>query len=110
MERATLDADQVRRALGNLLLNAIEAAPVHSTILISAELEGDKLKLTVHDEGSGPPPEIRNHLFEPFVTGRPEGTGLGLSLVREIANAHGGSAHIADVSSGTSFEILIPWQ
>jgi hypothetical protein len=110
IERATLDADQVRRALDNLLLNAIEAAPVHSTILISAELEGDKLKLIVHDEGTGPPPEIRNHLFEPFVTGRPDGTGLGLSLVREIANAHGGRAHIADVSSGTSFEILIPWQ
>ena len=110
VETATFDAEQIRRALDNLLLNAIEAAPIQSKILISAERLGDTLKLTVHDEGAGPPPEIRDHLFEPFVTGRSEGTGLGLSLVREIANAHGGSARIADAPNGTSFEILIPWQ
>ena len=110
VETAHLDAEQIRRALDNLLLNAIEAAPVHSKILISAERRADTLTLTVHDEGPGPPPEIRDHLFEPFVTGRAEGTGLGLSLVREIANAHGGSAQIADTPTGTSFEILIPWQ
>jgi hypothetical protein len=53
---------------------------------------------------------IRDHLFEPFVTGRADGTGLGLSLVREIANAHGGIARLATTPSGTRFEILIPWQ
>lgn len=107
---ATFDAEQIRRALDNLTLNAIEAAPVHTKIVISAEVQGDQLKLTVHDEGAGPPAAIRAHLFEPFVTGRPEGTGLGLSLVREIANDHGGTARMAVVPSGTSFEILIPWQ
>jgi signal transduction histidine kinase len=105
-----LDAEHIRRALDNLLLNAIEAAPMHSKILISADRHGDHLRLGVHDDGTGPPAAIRDHLFEPFVTGRPEGTGLGLSLVREIANAHGGSAYIADMTSGTSFEILLPWQ
>jgi signal transduction histidine kinase len=109
-ETATLDAEQIRRAVDNLLLNAIEAAPINSAILVSAQLQGDKLKITVHDEGAGPPPTIRDHLFEPFVTGRPDGTGLGLSLVREIANAHGGAARMARDASGTSFEILIPWQ
>jgi len=108
-ETATFDAEQIRRALDNLVLNAIEAAPPHSTIVVSAEVHGDTLCLAVRDEGAGPPPDIRDHLFEPFVTGRPEGTGLGLSLVREIANAHGGIAHCSTIPGGTSFEILIPW-
>jgi signal transduction histidine kinase len=109
-QTANLDAEQIRRALDNLLLNAIEAAPRHSAILVSAQLNGSTLILAVHDEGAGPPSEIRGHLFEPFVTGRPEGTGLGLSLVREIANAHGGTARVVHEANGTSFEILIPWQ
>jgi signal transduction histidine kinase len=107
---ATLDAEQIRRALDNLVLNAIEAAPAHSEILVSAHIEGDTLHLSVHDAGAGPPAAIRDHLFEPFVTGRPDGTGLGLSLVREIANAHGGTARFTSTPSGTSFEIVIPWQ
>ena len=110
VEIATFDADQIRRALDNLVLNAIEAAPLHSKIVISAEPNGDKLRLAVRDEGVGPPPEIRDHLFEPFVTGRPEGTGLGLSLVREIADAHGGTANFTSAADGTSFEMVIPWR
>jgi signal transduction histidine kinase len=107
---ASLDTEQIRRALDNLVLNAIEAAPAHSEILLGAHIEGDTLHLSVHDAGAGPPAEIRDHLFEPFVTGRPDGTGLGLSLVREIANAHGGIARLASTPNGTCFEILIPWQ
>jgi hypothetical protein len=109
-ETARIDAEQIRRALDNLVLNAIEAAPAHSEILLGARIEGDTLHLSVHDAGAGPPAAIRDHLFEPFVTGRPDGTGLGLSLVREIANAHGGIARLASSPSGTCFEIFIPWQ
>jgi signal transduction histidine kinase len=107
---ATFDAEQIRRALDNLVLNAIEAAPKGSQILVAAFIEGDILHLSVRDAGAGPPASIQDHLFEPFVTGRPDGTGLGLSLVREIANAHGGTARFSSDASGTTFEILIPWQ
>jgi signal transduction histidine kinase len=110
VDTATFDAEQIRRALDNLVLNAIEAAPRDSRIVLSTERIGDTLRLAVSDEGAGPPPEIRDHLFEPFVTGRPEGTGLGLSLVREIANAHGGSANLVAATRGTTFEMVIPWQ
>jgi signal transduction histidine kinase len=109
-DTAKLDAGQIRRALDNLVLNAIEAAPTHSEILLSAYIEGDTLYLSAHDAGAGPPAAIRDHLFEPFVTGRPDGTGLGLSLVREIANAHGGMARFVSHTNGTTFEMLIPWQ
>ena len=110
VDTANIDADQIHRALDNLVLNAIEAAPAHSEILLGARIEGDTLHLSVHDAGAGPPGMIRDHLFEPFVTGRADGTGLGLSLVREIANSHGGIARLASPPSGTCFEILIPWQ
>ena len=107
---ANLDGEQIRRALDNLVLNAIEAAPAQSQILVGAHIKGDTLHLSVRDAGAGPPASIRDHLFEPFVTGRSDGTGLGLSLVREIANAHGGSARFESDANGTVFEILIPWQ
>lgn len=110
VDTARIDPEQIRRALGNLLLNAIQAAPAHSAVLVAARLADDKLILSVHDAGGGPPTAIRDHLFEPFVTGRPDGSGLGLSVVREIANAHGGIARIADVPTGTTFEIIVPWQ
>jgi signal transduction histidine kinase len=108
-EDALCDPDQLRRALDNLVLNAIQAAPIGSRILIAVTRESRALILSVHDEGAGPPPEIRDHLFEPFVTGRPDGTGLGLSIVREVAEAHGGTARFACASTGTTFEIVLPW-
>ena len=91
-EEATFDPDQMRRALDNLVLNAIEAAPKGTTILVAARRDRDNLVLSVRDQGPGPPAEIRDQLFEPFVTGRADGTGLGLSIVREVAAAHGGTA------------------
>lgn len=104
------DPDQMRRALDNLVLNAIQAAPAGSHILVAAHHQGETVVLSVHDEGSGPPATVRCHLFEPFVTGRANGTGLGLSVVREVAAAHGGTARLADAAAGTTFEIVVPWQ
>jgi len=91
---ASFDPDQMRRALDNLILNAIEAAPAATGILIAARHDAETLVLSVRDEGAGPPADIRDHLFEPFVTGRAGGTGLGLSIAREVAAAHGGVARL----------------
>jgi signal transduction histidine kinase len=109
-EGARFDPDQMRRALDNLVLNAIQAAPPDSEILVGARHDAESLVLSVRDEGVGPPPDVRDHLFEPFVTGRADGTGLGLSIVREVAVAHGGTAQLANSESGTIFEIIVPWQ
>ncbi len=108
--QAYFDPAQMRGALDNLVRNAIEAAPAKSRIQVAARHEAGNLILSVHDQGEGPPPEIRDDLFEPFVTGRADGTGLGLSIVREVAAAHGGTARLASVESGTTFEIVLPWQ
>jgi signal transduction histidine kinase len=107
---ARFDPELIRRALDNLLSNAIQAAPPESRVELTAEREAHTLVFSVRDEGPGPPPEVRERLFEPFVTGRPDGTGLGLSIVKEVAEAHGGRAGHRTVDSQTLFEILIPWQ
>jgi hypothetical protein len=107
-EPGWFDPEQMRRALDNLVLNAIAAAPTESRIGVAARHGGQQLMLTVRDAGSGPPSAIRDHLFEPFVTARADGTGLGLSIVREVAEAHGGSARLAASTTETIFEIDLP--
>jgi signal transduction histidine kinase len=109
IESARFDPEQIRHALDNLVLNAIQAAPAGSRVRIAAFLQDDCCVLSVQDEGAGPPAGIREHLFEPFVTGRPEGTGLGLSIVREVAEAHRGTVRFVTHDVGTTFEILLPW-
>lgn len=105
---ANFDPEQMRRAVDNLILNAIQMAPVGTAVNVAARKDRDKLIVAVRDEGSGPPPKIREHLFEPFVTTRADGTGLGLSIVREVATAHGGTARLGHSEAGTVFEIVVP--
>lgn len=109
-EEASFDPDQIRRALDNLILNAVEAAPAGTTIEVTARHDHENLVISLRDEGLGPPAQIRDHLFEPFVTGRADGTGLGLSIVREVAVAHGGTARLGSCQAGAVFEIIVPWR
>jgi len=112
LREARFDPDQMQRALDNLILNAIHAAPPGSRIEVAARDTPEGAVFAVHDEGAGPPAKILDHLFEPFVTGRPDGTGLGLSIVREVAEAHGGAARLREPgrgAHGTTFEIVLPW-
>ena len=104
------DGEQMHRALDNLILNAIQNTPAGGIIEVAAEHRDDHLCLRVRDDGPGVPENIRERLFEPFVTGREEGTGLGLAVVREIARAHGGEARLVPTSQGAVFEIEVPWQ
>jgi len=105
-----LDAEQMRRALDNLILNAIENTPAGGVIEVAARQRTDNLCLRVRDTGQGVPDNIRERLFEPFVTGRSEGTGLGLAVVREITRAHGGEARLVPTGPGAEFEIEVPWR
>jgi signal transduction histidine kinase len=75
---------------------------------LQAEQSADRLLLSVADTGHGVPESVRDQLFEPFVTGNPQGTGLGLAVVREIAEAHGGRARALHCSDGTTFVLELP--
>jgi len=108
--RPSFDVGQIRQALDNLMLNAIQNTPSDGSIALAAVKQGDRLRLEVADTGPGVPVDIRDRLFEPFVTGRAEGTGLGLAIVRETARAHGGEASFTSGSCGSTFLIELPWQ
>lgn len=103
-----LDSVLLRRALDNLLQNALRHAPPDRTVLLRATLEAGRLAIEVIDHGPGVPEALRAHLFEPFVTGHAEGTGLGLAIAREMTEAQGGRLTLANPAHPTVFRIELP--
>lgn len=105
-----IDADRVRRALLNLVYNAIEAMPEGGALRVTSEREGQELRIGVIDNGCGIAPEIRDRLFEPFVThGKGRGSGLGLAVVKKVMDDHGGSVEVGKPEGGgTSIQLRFP--
>ncbi|MYM34610.1 sensor histidine kinase [Duganella sp. FT94W] len=104
------DAAQMERVIDNLLWNALAHTPSGGHIELGAAHGGQHLTLWVADDGNGVPPPLRATLFDPLVTGRDGGTGLGLAVVREVVQAHGGRVRL-DTSrpQGTRIELELPW-
>jgi nitrogen fixation/metabolism regulation signal transduction histidine kinase len=88
------------RAVHNLLLNACEASPDGATVEVTTLAEGDRAVVEILDRGPGLAPEVRGRLFEPYVSTKARGSGLGLSLVRDIATGHGGTVTLDDRAGG----------
>jgi signal transduction histidine kinase len=87
-----IDAERMRRLFENLFVNSVQVMPRGGKINICAARAGDRVRINIADTGSGIPAELRERLFEPFVShGKESGTGLGLAIARSIAKAHGGS-------------------
>jgi two-component system, NtrC family, sensor histidine kinase GlrK len=109
------DRSKVRLILDNLLSNAIKFTPRGGTISIHARSQRDQLVLDVMDSGPGIPPEERDRIFEAFYQGKTpqgghvKGTGIGLSVVTEFVNAHGGSIEILEAKvGGAHFRVRLP--
>jgi signal transduction histidine kinase len=102
--------DALRAALVNLALNAVDATGRDGTLRLSAAVAGPTLTLAVEDDGPGPPESIRDSLHEPFVTGKPEGIGLGLAVATAVAEAHGGTLSWSRPAGWTRFVITLPLQ
>ena len=110
---ATLDADRVHRVLENLVRNAREAvlaAKGDQRIWLTARVVGESLALRVADSGPGISEETARHLFEPFATGKKQGTGLGLVTVRTLVAAHGGEIRVETKApeGGAAFTVILP--
>ncbi len=83
-------AVELEHALLVLVLNALDAAPAGSIVRVTIRPTADGAEIAVVDKGAELPPAVRERLFTPFVTSRPSGLGLGLSIARQIAREHGG--------------------
>lgn len=105
------DATELEQVLVNLIANAAHASQAGQQVLIRTALMGRSVRLTVHDEGRGMPPEVKRHAFDPFYTTRSRegGTGLGLSIAHGIIEDHGGTIQIAsELGRGTTITIVLP--
>jgi nitrogen fixation/metabolism regulation signal transduction histidine kinase len=106
---ALLDAEQVRRALINLLDNAVEATDAPGQVTVSARREDGHLEIRVADTGRGLPPDSREKLFLPYYSTKGRGTGLGLAIVYRIVTDHHGTIRVEDNQPrGTVFTVELP--
>lgn len=107
---ALCDPEQTYQVVLNLLVNAIQALPQGGHIwLRTLDEAAGSVGFEVVDNGPGIPREIRDRIFRPFVTGREDGTGLGLAFVERVVKAHRGSVSLrSEPGRGTVFEIRLP--
>ncbi len=103
------DGDLVCQVLVGLLANAAAATPAGGQVLVRARAGEGAVELAVADSGPGIAPELRARVFEPFFTTRPNGTGLGLAVARQIVEAHGGRIDVGDhPGGGACFTVRLP--
>lgn len=99
--------ERVRGAVLNLVLNALDAVDQGGTIRVASGSREGRSFVTVHDTGAGPPPEIAQSLFDPFVTSKPEGIGLGLAMAAAVAREHDGMLTWRREGNATVFELSL---
>jgi signal transduction histidine kinase len=95
-----LDAPQVEQVLINLIKNAIESGSPEDEVTLGVSERHGGMALEVSDRGGGLTPEVLRDALLPFYSTKPKGTGLGLTLCREIVDAHGGRLSIANREGG----------
>ncbi len=101
----------IRHLILNLVINAIQASDEGKEVFIELKTEGDKVKLSVKDQGEGIPPHEIDKIFIPFYTGsnKREGTGLGLAIVNEIVKSYNGEIKVqSELKKGSVFEVYLP--
>ena len=104
------DTAQLRQVLTNLLANAVQALKGTGEIVISGQRDETWDIITVQDDGPGVPPDVRDRLFEPLFSTKTKGTGLGLTICRQILEKHRGTLTLVESTRGAAFRITLPRQ
>ncbi len=109
-EAVTLSGDpaSLHDIVTNLVSNAVEAVGQNGEVAVRLTVQNGFAELSICDTGPGPPPGISASLFEPFVTGKPEGIGLGLAVVKQAVEAHGGTIMWTRENQRTVFRVTLP--
>jgi signal transduction histidine kinase len=106
----SIDPDEMAQAVRNLIKNGIEVMPEHGKLYVRSEVaEGNMVRIDVEDTGCGMPKETAEKIFAPFFTTKARGTGLGLAVVKKVADRHKGRVEVTSVvGKGTCFKLFIP--
>jgi two-component system sensor histidine kinase BaeS len=110
----TIDQQRMAQVLGNLLSNAVKYTPQGGSLFVGAGVEGPEIWFRVSDSGPGIDPQEFERVFEPFFRSQktrrfPQGLGLGLTIARDIVEAHGGTLELASVvGEGCQFTVRLP--
>jgi two-component system sensor histidine kinase HydH len=103
------DERQLKQAVLNLMLNAVQAMPLGGDLILSVSATPREAILHVTDTGSGMTPEVQAHVFDAYYSRRRGGTGLGLAMARRIVEEHGGTIGlVSEPGKGTDFAITLP--
>ena len=104
-----MDAELLERVFYNLVLNAVQATPADGTVTIKTRSGEGRAEIAVIDRGCGIEPKMMNEIFNPFVTSKPDGVGLGLAIVAKIVDEHGGRITVeSDLGRGSVFRVSLP--
>ena len=105
----SVDADQIRAVVVNLLRNAQDACESGDEILVSSRRAADEILVQVTDTGEGMAPDVLENAFTPYFSTKKGGTGLGLAMARRIVEDHGGSLNLSsEPGKGTQFTLCLP--
>jgi PAS domain S-box-containing protein len=104
-----MDADLVKQALLNIVLNGVQAMPEGGNLRVAVRREGDGALITVRDQGAGIPEDIRDKVFNLYFTTKKGGSGIGLAMAYRVVQLHNGSVEFTSVAGhGTTFYLRLP--
>jgi two-component system sensor histidine kinase AtoS len=104
-----IDPEQMKQVFHNLLRNSIEALGEEGEICVYSKLDANNVHIFIKDTGQGIPEDIRHKVFEPFISSKETGTGLGLTIIQRIIENHEGEIELLSTNEyGTTFKIMLP--
>jgi signal transduction histidine kinase len=109
LPQTRLDSSQITVAIANIVENALDAMPQGGTLNLKALREDRSLVITIKDTGCGIPKDQLTAIYDPFVTSKSKGVGLGLTLVHQVVSNHHGDIRItSEVQKGTVVTLRLP--